>query len=181
MSAVVVLPGEAGGVFGGGAAAHGWVEDPVWTASRVATLIGRKFHVSYSVSGATLLMHRLGYSPRVPARRAAERDEQAVEGGDLGGGKRARSACGGYVCFEDEAGFTRRPPRRWTRGRRNRTTVVTVSGRRSGRLSVTTLPSCPSADSKPSSAAGSNACNTPDTLDGFITGTGLILDAPASP
>ncbi|MFF8880767.1 transposase [Streptomyces flaveolus] len=61
-----------------GPAAHGWVEDQVWTASRVATLIGRKFHVSCSVSGATRLMHRLGFSPQVPARRVAERDEQAV-------------------------------------------------------------------------------------------------------
>ncbi|MFE9804822.1 transposase [Streptomyces goshikiensis] len=41
-----------------------------------------------------------------------------MEGGDLGGGKRARAARGGYVCFEDEAGFTRRPPRGRTWGRR---------------------------------------------------------------
>nr|WP_280842454.1 winged helix-turn-helix domain-containing protein [Kitasatospora phosalacinea] len=61
-----------------GPAAHGWVEDQVWTAARVATLIGRKFHVTYSVSGATRLMHRLGFSPQVPTRRVAERDEQAV-------------------------------------------------------------------------------------------------------
>ncbi|MFM9558274.1 winged helix-turn-helix domain-containing protein [Streptomyces caniscabiei] len=61
-----------------GPAAHGWAEDQVWTAARVATLIGRKFHVSYSVSGATRLMHRLGFSPQVPVRRVAERDEQAV-------------------------------------------------------------------------------------------------------
>jgi transposase len=61
-----------------GPAAHGWLEDQVWTASRVATLIGSKFHVSYSVFGATRLMHRLGFSPQVPARRVAERDEQAV-------------------------------------------------------------------------------------------------------
>ncbi|MFF4097823.1 winged helix-turn-helix domain-containing protein [Streptomyces sp. NPDC001834] len=61
-----------------GPAEHGWVEDQVWTAARVATLIGRKFHVSYSVSGATRLMHRLGFSPQVPARKVAERDEQAV-------------------------------------------------------------------------------------------------------
>jgi hypothetical protein len=54
------------------------VEDQVWTAARVATLIGRKFHVSYSVSGATRLMHRLGFSPQVPARRVAERNEEAV-------------------------------------------------------------------------------------------------------
>ncbi|MFI5670974.1 winged helix-turn-helix domain-containing protein [Streptomyces sp. NPDC051704] len=44
----------------------------------MATLIGRKRHVSYSVSGATRLMHRLGFSPQVPARRVAERDERAV-------------------------------------------------------------------------------------------------------
>ncbi|MFG2858732.1 winged helix-turn-helix domain-containing protein [Streptomyces mirabilis] len=61
-----------------GPAAHGWVEDQVWTAARVATLIGRKFHVSYSVSGATRLMRRLGFTPQVPARRVAEHDEQAV-------------------------------------------------------------------------------------------------------
>ena len=52
-----------------GPAAHGWAEDQVWTASPVATLIGRKFHVSYSVSGATRLMHRLGFSPQVRASR----------------------------------------------------------------------------------------------------------------
>ncbi|MFC5667570.1 winged helix-turn-helix domain-containing protein [Kitasatospora misakiensis] len=61
-----------------GPTVHGWLEDQVWTAARVATLIGRKFHVSYSVSGATRLMHRLGFSPQVPARRVAERDAQAV-------------------------------------------------------------------------------------------------------
>ncbi|WSK00446.1 helix-turn-helix domain-containing protein [Streptomyces sp. NBC_01320] len=38
--------------------ARGWVR----TAARVATLIGRKFHVSYSVSGATRLIHQLGFS-----------------------------------------------------------------------------------------------------------------------
>ncbi|QCX82741.1 hypothetical protein C9F11_45935 (plasmid) [Streptomyces sp. YIM 121038] len=43
------------------------------------------------------------------------------------------------ICFEDEAGFTRRPPRGRTWGRRGITPVVTVSGRRSGRLSVAGL------------------------------------------
>ncbi|MDI9889203.1 winged helix-turn-helix domain-containing protein [Streptomyces sp. HNM0645] len=69
---------KLGGYLEEGPAAHGWVEDQVWTAARVATLIGRKFHVFYSVSGATRLMHRLGFSPQIPARRVAERDEQAV-------------------------------------------------------------------------------------------------------
>lgn len=57
----------------------------------------------------------------------------------MGRGKRVRAACGGYICFEDEAGFTRRPPRGRTWGRRGITPVVTVSGRRSGRLSVAGL------------------------------------------
>ncbi|WP_413105735.1 IS630 family transposase [Streptomyces sp. Inha503] len=43
------------------------------------------------------------------------------------------------MCFEDEAGFTRRPPRGRTWGRCGHTPVVTVSGRRSGRLSVAGL------------------------------------------
>ncbi|MFG2425910.1 winged helix-turn-helix domain-containing protein [Streptomyces sp. NPDC048448] len=71
-----------------GPAAHGWVEDQTWTAARVATLIGRKFHVSYRVSGATRLMHRLGFSPQMPVRRVAERDEQAVERGRRRPGRR---------------------------------------------------------------------------------------------
>ncbi|WP_405605327.1 transposase [Streptomyces sp. NBC_01410] len=43
------------------------------------------------------------------------------------------------MCFEDEAGFTRRPPRGRTWGRRGITPVVKVSGRRSGRVSVAGL------------------------------------------
>ncbi|MEU4788075.1 winged helix-turn-helix domain-containing protein, partial [Nocardiopsis alba] len=31
-----------------------------------------------NLTGATRLMHRLGFTPQVPTRRAAERDEQAV-------------------------------------------------------------------------------------------------------
>lgn len=61
-----------------GPAAFGWDEDQVWTGARVARLIGRKFHVSYSVSAATRLMRRLGFTPQRPARRAVQRDETAV-------------------------------------------------------------------------------------------------------
>ncbi|MER6976812.1 winged helix-turn-helix domain-containing protein [Streptomyces carpinensis] len=43
----------------------------------MAALIGR-IHVSDSISGATRLMRRLGFTPQVPARRAAERNEQAI-------------------------------------------------------------------------------------------------------
>ncbi|MFF9222033.1 winged helix-turn-helix domain-containing protein [Streptomyces viridosporus] len=61
-----------------GPAAHGWTDDQVWTAARVRALIGRKFHLSCSVSGVTRLLHRMGYSVQVPDGPAAERDEEAV-------------------------------------------------------------------------------------------------------
>jgi transposase len=61
-----------------GPAAHGWAEDQRWTLARVATLIGRLFHVRYTLRGVSYLLHRLGFSPQVPAHRAAERDEAAI-------------------------------------------------------------------------------------------------------
>ncbi|MFF2548721.1 transposase [Kitasatospora sp. NPDC058063] len=57
----------------------------------------------------------------------------------MGGGKSARAACDGWLCFEDEAGFTRRPPKGRTWGRRGSTPIVKVSGNRSGRISVAGL------------------------------------------
>jgi putative transposase len=61
-----------------GPALYGYTEDQRWTGARVAALIGRLFHVRYTVRGATYLMRRLGFSAQVPAHRAAERDEQAI-------------------------------------------------------------------------------------------------------
>jgi transposase len=54
-------------------AAHGW-DDQVWTGAQVATLIGRKFHISCSASAAVRLMRKLGFTPQMPARRAVQRD-----------------------------------------------------------------------------------------------------------
>ncbi|WP_443051306.1 IS630 family transposase [Streptomyces sp. NBC_00190] len=125
-----------------GPAAHGWVEDQVWTASRVATLIGRKFHISYSVSGATRLMHRLGFSPQVPARRVAERDEQAVTvwreatWAEVKGPGRPAGATS--ASRTKPASPDGRPGDGPGAGAYI-TPVVTVSGRRSGRLSVAGL------------------------------------------
>jgi len=61
-----------------GPAAHGWDQDQRWTLARVATLIGRLFHVRYTPRGVSYLLHRLGFSPQVPAHRAVERDEDAI-------------------------------------------------------------------------------------------------------
>ncbi|MFI1976521.1 winged helix-turn-helix domain-containing protein [Streptomyces wedmorensis] len=57
---------------------HGWA-DQRWTLARVKTLIGRLFHVSYTVEGTWRLLKRHGWSWQQPARRAIERDDAAVE------------------------------------------------------------------------------------------------------
>ena len=41
-------------------------------------LITRLFGVSYTLRGTSYLLHRLGFTPQVPAHRAAERNEAAV-------------------------------------------------------------------------------------------------------
>jgi transposase len=61
-----------------GPAVSGWDEDQRWTLARAAALIGRLFHVHYTLRGTSYLLHRLGFSPQVPAHRAAERDEAAI-------------------------------------------------------------------------------------------------------
>ena len=61
-----------------GPAAHGFVEDQRWTLARVADLIARLFHVHYTLRGVSYLLHRMGFSPQVPAHRAVERDEEAI-------------------------------------------------------------------------------------------------------
>ena len=61
-----------------GPACWGWDEDQRWTLGRVTTLIGRLFHVRYTLRGTCYLLHRIGYTPQVPAHRAAERDEAAI-------------------------------------------------------------------------------------------------------
>ncbi|MER6695501.1 winged helix-turn-helix domain-containing protein [Streptomyces minutiscleroticus] len=50
-----------------------------WTLRRVKLLIGRLFHVGYTVQGVWRLLKRHGWSCQVPVRRALERDEAAIE------------------------------------------------------------------------------------------------------
>ncbi|EKX63276.1 winged helix-turn-helix domain-containing protein [Streptomyces ipomoeae] len=50
-----------------------------WTPKRVKLLIGRMFHVGYTVQGVWKLLRRHGWSCQVPVRRALERDEEAIE------------------------------------------------------------------------------------------------------
>ncbi|MEW2570201.1 winged helix-turn-helix domain-containing protein [Streptomyces sp. NPDC047070] len=62
-----------------GPVAHGW-PDQTWTLERIKTLIGRRFHKSMTLSAIAQMLHRHGFSHQMPARRAVERNEEAVTG-----------------------------------------------------------------------------------------------------
>ncbi|MBG0825795.1 winged helix-turn-helix domain-containing protein [Planomonospora sp. ID91781] len=61
-----------------GPLAHGFADDQRWTLGRVKTVIGRLFHVGYTVQGVAKLLKRHNWSVQVPLRRAIERDEDAI-------------------------------------------------------------------------------------------------------
>ena len=61
-----------------GPLAHGFAGDQRWTLGRIKTLIGKLFHVGYTVEGTRKLMRRHGWPAQVPVRQAMERDEEAV-------------------------------------------------------------------------------------------------------
>jgi transposase len=63
-----------------GPAVHGWGEDQCWTLARIAVVLQRRFGVDYTLAGVDLLLHRIGWSVQVPARRATERDQARIAG-----------------------------------------------------------------------------------------------------
>jgi putative transposase len=60
-----------------GPAAWGW-EDQCWTLPRIAEVVRTQFGVNYTLAGLDLLLHRMGWSVQVPARRATERHEERI-------------------------------------------------------------------------------------------------------
>ncbi|MEU8546245.1 winged helix-turn-helix domain-containing protein [Streptomyces roseoverticillatus] len=62
-----------------GPVVHGW-PDQTCTLARIKTLIGRRFHKSFMLSGIAQMLRRHGWSHQVSARRALERDEDAISG-----------------------------------------------------------------------------------------------------
>jgi transposase len=60
-----------------GPAACGY-EDQCWTLARIADQAWQRFGAGYTLGGVHVLLHRIGWSVQVPARRASERDEAAV-------------------------------------------------------------------------------------------------------
>src|SRR6266849_7115879 len=68
---------ELEAVLDAGPAAAGYL-DQCWTLARVADQAWRRFGVEYTLAGMDVLLHRIGWSVQVPARRAAERDEARI-------------------------------------------------------------------------------------------------------
>src|SRR3954447_25685425 len=60
-----------------GPAAWGWA-DQRWTLPRIAAVVRTRFGVDCILPGLDLLLHRLGWSVQVPARQAAERNEEQI-------------------------------------------------------------------------------------------------------
>jgi transposase len=60
-----------------GPAAAGYT-DQCWTLARIADQVWRRFGVEDTLAGMDVLLHRIGWSVQVPARRAAERDEGKI-------------------------------------------------------------------------------------------------------
>jgi putative transposase len=61
-----------------GPAAYGREQDQRRPLARAAAPVLRLFGVSCPLRGVSCLLHRLGFSPQVPAHRAFERDEDAI-------------------------------------------------------------------------------------------------------
>jgi hypothetical protein len=64
---------ELQSVLDAGLRVAGWDEDQCWTLARIAQVIRSRFKMDYTLVGVDLLLHRIGSSVQVPARRAAAR------------------------------------------------------------------------------------------------------------
>src|SRR3954468_7709449 len=68
---------ELAALLDAGPATWGWV-DQCWMLARIADVVPERFGVDYTLAGLDLLLHRMGWSVHVPARQAAERDEEQI-------------------------------------------------------------------------------------------------------
>ncbi len=68
---------ELAALLQAGPAAWGW-EDQCWTLPRIAEVVRTRFEMDYTLAGLDLLLHRMGWSVQIPARRATERSEEQI-------------------------------------------------------------------------------------------------------
>lgn len=60
-----------------GAQSAGYETD-LWTCPRIAEIIERRLGVHYHVDHVCRLLHKMGWSPQRPQRKAIERDEEGI-------------------------------------------------------------------------------------------------------
>ncbi|MFF4541852.1 winged helix-turn-helix domain-containing protein [Streptomyces aureus] len=109
---------------------HGWA-DQLWTPARVTTLIGRLFHVSYTIEGTWRLLKRHSCSKQQPARRAIERDDAVVELWRKAVWPRVKAPrrLAGPGRLREQVGQSMTPPRAKTWGRIGHAPVVVCADR----------------------------------------------------
>ena len=121
---------ELEGLLDQGATAHGFPNE-LWTAARVAQVIGRRFGVHYHPDYVRrLLRRRLGWTSHKPQRRDRERNDKEVERWKADEFPRIlreawqRQA---HVAFLDESGFMLMPLVRRTLARRGQRVFLRCS------------------------------------------------------
>ena len=116
-----------------GATKHGWPNN-LWTADRVATLIRRRFGITYHPEHVRkLLKQRLGWTSQKPQTRARERNDQEIErwlGDEFPRIVREVFRRQAHLIFLDEAGFLLTPLVRRTLAPRGQTPILPAWDRR---------------------------------------------------
>lgn len=89
-----------------GAPSHGYRTD-LWTAQRIADLIGKKSGIKYHRDHIDRLMYSLSWSHQRPERRAVECGEEQVERWKREDWPRIKKATrlGAHLVFVDDSGF----------------------------------------------------------------------------
>ena len=108
-----------------GARANGYSTE-LWTLQRVGEVIARVTEVSYHPGHVWKVLRKLDWTRQRPARRAAERDEEAIDTWvrerwpELKKARRDQV----WIVFEDESGFSLTPCVRTTWAPRGKTPVL---------------------------------------------------------
>ena len=129
-----------------GAKAHGWPNE-LWTAARVARLIGREFHIEYHPEHVReILKRRLGWTSQKPRRKARERNDKEVArwvGDEFPRTVREAWPRAAHLVFLDESGFFLTPTVRRTLAPRGNTPVLAAWDRRDRRPAISAITLSP--------------------------------------
>lgn len=136
------------GLLAEGAKAHGW-HNELWTAARVARVIGREFRLEYHPEHVRkILKCRLGWTSQKPRRKARERDDKEVArwvGDEFPRIVREAWRRKAYLVFLDESGFFLTPTVRRTLAPRGKTPVLTAWDRRDKWSAISCITVSPAA------------------------------------